>query len=122
MRQGKAGHDWTEKEDKFLVKRWHAGDSQGQIGDALGVTKNTIAGRVNRLRVQGVDIPRRAGGDPALKQKHRQRKKADTNNNKLNPKVEAELRRHHAKTEMRRRMPKPDLLLAGSSEDTLPCP
>ncbi len=104
MRKDRTGHDWTAKEDHHLVKRWGYGDSQEQIGRALGISKNAVAGRVIRLRSRGVDIPRRQGGDPALKQKMRQQKKANTKNAKLNPKVAKELRRHHAKTEMRRRV------------------
>jgi len=97
------GRVWTKKEDHHLIKRWHAGDTQDQIGRALGVTKNSIAGRVIRLRSLGADIPRRAGGDPALKQRKRQKKKADTHNAKLNPRVKKELQRRQDKIDANRR-------------------
>ena len=60
--------EWTPKLDKRLIKMWFKRATQAQIALELGVTKNTIAGRVNRLRVQGADLPRRVGGNPALRQ------------------------------------------------------
>jgi hypothetical protein len=60
---------WTPKRDQTVVDMWSKGATQADIGDKLGVTKNTIAGRVMRLRIEGRKLPRRQSGDPKLRQR-----------------------------------------------------
>ena len=88
----KASIAWTKDQDAFLVKSWHKGATQEDIAIVLGITKNTVAGRISRLRVRGVDLPRRAGGNPALKQK-----RIVKSRKKNGPPVHKDLRRTHRK-------------------------
>lgn len=47
-----------------LTRLWDDGLSASAIAAALGVSKNTIVGRIHRLRKQGVNIPRRVAVKP----------------------------------------------------------
>jgi GcrA cell cycle regulator len=44
-----APFDWTDKRVEFVKSRWTAGDSAGTIADALGVSRNSVIGKVRRL-------------------------------------------------------------------------
>ena len=48
---------WTEAEDAYLTKAWAAGESARTIAAAIGRTRNSVIGRVNRqgltARVRG---------------------------------------------------------------------
>ncbi len=51
---------WTEERDGELVRLFKDGLSQAKIADALGAaSKDAVAGRIERLRKRGVDIPPR---------------------------------------------------------------
>jgi GcrA cell cycle regulator len=47
-----------------LIRLWGEGLSVSAIGTALGVSKNTVTGRIHRLRKAGVDIVRRHAVKP----------------------------------------------------------
>ena len=108
--------EWTPKLDKRLIKLWFERATQTEIALELGVTKNTIAGRINRLRVQGADIPRRVGGNPALRQR------------KMTPTARKELTKRRTRVTKRKRAvkppapepkpePKPELHLRGNLQE-----
>jgi hypothetical protein len=84
--------DWTPERDMQLVVCWRDRFSQDEIATLFHTTKNTIAGRISRLRARGVDLPRRAGGNPALKQKRiAKARKKDS------PPVHRDIRKAHRK-------------------------
>jgi GcrA cell cycle regulator len=43
---------WTSERIELLKRRLHAGLSCGQIAREIGVTRNAVIGKVNRLRLQ----------------------------------------------------------------------
>ncbi len=91
---------WTGKLDALVVKMWHERATQDEIAVELGVTKNTIAGRINRLRTRGVDLPRRSGGNPALKQKRIEASRKDNEPRNGNT-LHRSIRRAHRKRQDR---------------------
>lgn len=48
---------WTDEQDSDLLNRWNVlKQSTRQIGDAFGLTKSAVCGRLQRLRKQGADV------------------------------------------------------------------
>ena len=43
---------WTDKVVAVLRERWAAGDSAGVIADAIGTSRNSIIGKVRRLKLE----------------------------------------------------------------------
>jgi len=53
--------DWTDDADRLLVSLWQAGGTLNSVRDDMleagyNVTRNSIVGRKNRLKLMGVDI------------------------------------------------------------------
>lgn len=48
---------WTEQMVEDLKKMWHEGLTTGEIGKRLGVSKNSIVGKVHRLQLSGTAVP-----------------------------------------------------------------
>ena len=48
---------WTEQMVEDLKKMWHEGLTTGEIGKRLGVSKNSIVGKVHRLQLSGRPSP-----------------------------------------------------------------
>ena len=72
---------WTEQMVEDLKKMWHEGLTTGEIGKRLGVSKNSIVGKVHRLQLSGRTSPKRHRSRPKKKSvPNRQRKK---NSNRL---------------------------------------
>ena len=42
-------HNWTNKDDEYLLKNY-GGITAQKIGDAIGVSKNAVIGRYNKLK------------------------------------------------------------------------
>lgn len=51
---------WTPEKDDLCIQLWNSGQSMSQVGDALGVSRSAIAGRLRRLRSKGKQV---RGGD-----------------------------------------------------------
>tara|TARA_A100000172_G_scaffold69562_1_gene49664 strand:+ start:3662 stop:3841 length:180 start_codon:yes stop_codon:yes gene_type:complete len=46
---------WTDRKVRLLVKLWLAGESAGKIARRFGgISRNSVLGKVYRLRVSGV--------------------------------------------------------------------
>jgi biotin operon repressor len=69
----RSGHDvpnrvtcrsWTKAEEHRLCKLWLEGATLAGIGHALSRSVASVAGKVNTLRAQGVDLPRRLNRAP----------------------------------------------------------
>ncbi len=60
---------WTDEMIETLKKLWDQGVSTGEIGKRLGVTKNSVVGKVHRLKLVGRPSPikRADGSQPAKK-------------------------------------------------------
>lgn len=48
---------WTDEMVEDLKKMWHEGLTTGEIGKRLGVSKNSIVGKVHRLQLSGRPSP-----------------------------------------------------------------
>lgn len=48
---------WTDEMVEDLKKMWHEGLTTGEIGKRLGVSKNSIVGKVHRLSLSGRPSP-----------------------------------------------------------------
>lgn len=67
---------WTEEAENTLLKMYKEGVSLSEIGDALGVSRSTISGKISRLRQRqekagedsGGELKRRRPGTRAHKQ------------------------------------------------------
>ncbi len=59
--------DWTDERVAELRALWDEGLSVSQIGKRLGITKNAVTGKVDRLRNSGVNIPARPSPLPPAK-------------------------------------------------------
>lgn len=46
-------NSWTEEQDKTLKRMWRAKYTSREIAAALGMTRNAVIGRANRLRAAG---------------------------------------------------------------------
>jgi len=44
---------WTEERDAQLIADWAAGFTTAQIGERMGISKNSVIGRAHRLRLEG---------------------------------------------------------------------
>lgn len=51
MRRRPSGSPWTPERDAELRRRWEAGETGGQIGRAMGLTKDAVIGRARRLEL-----------------------------------------------------------------------
>ncbi|TCP30728.1 GcrA family cell cycle regulator [Sphingomonas sp. BK235] len=49
----RAGHDWTEQQVDQLCRLKAAGKTNGQVAEAMGLSRNAVAGQINRLRAKG---------------------------------------------------------------------
>ena len=56
--------DWTDDQISTLRRMWAAGDMTRQIADVLGLTRNAVIGKANRLKLK----PRPS---PIIRQKKR---------------------------------------------------
>jgi biotin operon repressor len=54
-----AKRDWDATEDALLIERWSAGVALKVIAEQLGRSRNSAAGRIDRLREEGHAIPYR---------------------------------------------------------------
>jgi GcrA cell cycle regulator len=45
--------DWTTSEDELVIKLWTDGKSSSQIAAVIGRSRNSVIGRVSRLRGEG---------------------------------------------------------------------
>jgi len=59
-----SGRSWTEAEEHRLCKLWLEGATLTGIGYALSRSGASVAGKVDTLRAQGVDLPRRINRAP----------------------------------------------------------
>ena len=57
---------WTNKKIEKLKELWEQGDAAIEIAEVLGVTKNAIIGKANRLNF----TPRKRGGAHGIKRSH----------------------------------------------------
>ena len=48
---------WTDEMVEDLKRMWHEGLTTGEIGKRLGVSKNSIVGKVHRLNLSGRPSP-----------------------------------------------------------------
>jgi hypothetical protein len=58
MKKQSNDHPLTAQ-DQSIIDLWQRGNSAQQIADKFGVTKNTIVGKVTRLRDRGYDLRKR---------------------------------------------------------------
>ena len=58
---------WTNEQVEELKRLWSEGLTTGEIGKALGVSKNAVVGKAHRLGLQGRPSPiRRPEDEPAV--------------------------------------------------------
>lgn len=55
-------NDWTPERTNALIALWDEGHSTAEIGRRLGVTKNSVVGKVHRLRLPKRGSPIHGGG------------------------------------------------------------
>ena len=70
---------WTDEMVEDLKRMWHEGLTTGEIGKRLGVSKNSIVGKVHRLNLSGRPSPikkKEEDGISAQPQKPKEEKKA----------------------------------------------
>lgn len=48
--------DWTTTEDELLIKLWQSGRTSSEIAKEVGRSRNSVIGRVTRLRDTGVTL------------------------------------------------------------------
>lgn len=75
----------TEMDDK-LIALWNNGLSAAQVGEALGVSKNAIMGKINRLRAKGITLRARPASE-ATKEKRQARDARRHRSVALSPKL-----------------------------------
>ena len=56
---------WTDEQVEELKRLWDKGLTTGEIGKALGVSKNAVVGKAHRLGLNGRPSPIRRGEDDA---------------------------------------------------------
>ncbi len=54
---------WTDEQVEELKKLWDQGLTTGEIGKALGVSKNAVVGKAHRLKLDSRPSPIRRGED-----------------------------------------------------------
>lgn len=54
---GPRGSQWTPERDQILTARWAAGEVSSAIALAMGVTRNAVMGRVQRLKLPSRPSP-----------------------------------------------------------------
>lgn len=59
------GHRWTNEELKSLLRMWNEGRDVDEIALTLGVTRFSVLKMSQRLRKEGIPMPRRTGGHKA---------------------------------------------------------
>ena len=59
---------WTDKMVEELKKLWNMGITTGEIGKRLGISKNSIVGKVHRLGLEGRPSPIKKSGEPSEKE------------------------------------------------------
>jgi len=70
---------WTEEMVESLKKMWDEGLSTGEIGRRLGVSKNSIVGKVHRLQLVARPSPiKKKDGTPVIKTKSQTKEKNKT--------------------------------------------
>lgn len=50
-----------DETQKRLVDLWQAGKTSAEIGALMGITRNAVIGRIDRMRMRGVSIERSPG-------------------------------------------------------------
>ena len=72
---------WTDEMVESLKKMWDEGISTGEIGRRLGVSKNSIVGKVHRLQLTARPSPiKRKDGSTPTKAKSAPKEKKQTTN------------------------------------------
>jgi len=61
--------DWSADQIKTLITMWEDGKSEKQIAETMRLSRNAVAGKLNRLRAAGVQFSRRCCTQPKLKRK-----------------------------------------------------
>lgn len=70
---------WTDEMVESLKKMWDEGLSTGEIGRRLGVSKNSIVGKVHRLQLVARPSPiKKKDGTPVIKTKSQTKEKNKT--------------------------------------------
>ena len=59
---------WTDEQVEELKKLWNKGLTTGEIGKALGVSKNAVVGKAHRLGLNGRPSPIRRNEEEATAQ------------------------------------------------------
>lgn len=59
---------WTDKMVEELKKMWKQGITTGEIGRRLGISKNSIVGKVHRLGLEGRPSPIKKGSEDESKE------------------------------------------------------
>lgn len=59
------GHRWTDDELKTLISMWFAGDELDLIAERFGITPRGVNRQIQRLRANGIAVPRRNAGHRA---------------------------------------------------------
>lgn len=59
VRNGTIEKFWTEERDALLISRWASGHTSSDIAQEVGVHRNSVGNRINKLRRKGIDIARR---------------------------------------------------------------
>ena len=54
---------WTDEQVEELKRLWEKGLTTGEIGKALGVSKNAVVGKAHRLGLNGRPSPIRRGDE-----------------------------------------------------------
>jgi len=50
----------VEQIEDFIIRAWNSGLSMGEIAIELGTTRNSISGRISRMRERGISVSVRA--------------------------------------------------------------
>ena len=80
---------WTDKMVEELKKLWNLGITTGEIGKRLGISKNSIVGKVHRLGLEGRPSPIKKTGDDDSKAKPVAKNKAVKKTEKKEKKVKS---------------------------------
>ena len=59
---------WTDEQVEQLKKLWEKGLTTGEIGKALGVSKNAVVGKAHRLELNGRPSPIRRNEEEEVEQ------------------------------------------------------
>ena len=48
--------DWTTTEDELIIKLWNKGSTSSEIANEVGRSRNSVIGRIHRLRDMGITL------------------------------------------------------------------